>query len=179
MQWARHSALVLCTACAFASAYAMGASPAEPTAGSPLPFVQGWRTVLTGNGAQEMALSDESWRLEDRVIGDAELNELERVLLPRLAADLKDEGSSHRPSEFYRQYAAARWKHYHIILVHGFYKEDLKTAVLGDLWMRELIDASDGGSDYWDAVYVVELHRFMKMNEVGRPLRTVAFHGYA
>jgi hypothetical protein len=157
----------------------MGAAPAVPIAGLPQPFVQSWRTVLKGKGAQEMPLRDEWWRLEDRSIDDAELNRLERVLLPRLAADLKDEGSSHRPSDFYREYAAARCKQHHIILVHGFHEEILDSTVLRKLWTLEPIDVRDGGSDYWDALYVVELHRFVKLNVVGRRLRTVAFHGYA
>jgi hypothetical protein len=179
MQRTGHSALMHWAVCLFASAYAMGAAPAQPTAVSPQPFVEGWRTVLKGKGALEMPLADQSWKIAEREISGDELNELERLLLPRLAADLKDEGSSYQPRDFYRQYAAARWKQYHIILVHGFHKEDLDDVVLRSLWMREPIDASDGGSGYWDAAYVVELHQFMKMKQDGKPARTVAFHGYA
>jgi hypothetical protein len=181
MQRMGHPVLALLGVCVFVSVYAAETSSSTHGADSPQPFVQAWRVILKGEGAEPILLADRDWILEERKITDAELDEVERLLLPALASDLMSEQSAAQPSEYYRQYAAARWKGYHIILIHGFHRSYLDSyggsAAEKDRWKREAVQVTDGGTHYWDAIYIIELHMFAKMRQDGGTTRTVAFHG--
>jgi hypothetical protein len=107
---------------------------------------------------------------------------LEQALLPLLAADLISEGSSHLPHEYYRQYAAARWRDQQIIYVNGFhqsYVERHESSTGYSAWTNKPVVVSDGGASYWCAVFIKDTGRFVTFTEKGRPPRTVAFNGYA
>jgi len=163
-----------------------GAAAGSPmSASSPVlqPFVPDWRVVLTGEAARDMSWMKPGWTLDRREISTSELDALEQNLLPALAADLHDEGSSARPCDYYRQYAAARWNRYHVILIHGFHRSYLDSFAMtgegGDRWKHHAVEVTDGGDHFWDAVYVVELHRFTQMKKHVGPPRTVVFHGGA
>jgi hypothetical protein len=147
------------------------ASPSNETA----PFVRAWRAVLTGEEAKLLPYAGSSFRIERRHIGAAELDAIEALLLPALAFELKSAGSTDRPSSYFRQYAAAVAGKYHVILVHGF----LRDAGHGIDWAHKPVDASVRAS-FWDAVYIVERHRFAKMRRNGDAVRhSVIIQGVA
>jgi len=157
---------------ATAVAFPSNASPSNETA----PFVRAWRAVLTGEEAKLLPYAGPSFRIERRHIGAAELDALEVLLLPTLASELKSVGSRHPPSSYFRQYAAAVSAKYHVILVHGF----LRDAGHGIDWAHKPVDASDGRASFWDAVYIVERHRFAKMRRNGDAVRhSVIIQGVA
>src|SRR5277367_3600975 len=97
----------------------MWVSAADPwgVAGSEslCPFVKEWRVVLAADGAQGMEPEIQGWRLEDRPVTQNELDDVEAMLLPKLAADLKAVGTPALPCEYYRQYASGRSNQYHLL----------------------------------------------------------------
>jgi hypothetical protein len=152
------------------------ATAAASPSNEPAPFVREWRAVLTGGEAKLLPYAGSSFRIERRHIGAAELDALEALLLPALASELKRVGSTDPPSSYFRQYAAAVSGKYHLILVHGF----LRDTGHGIDWTRNPVRAIDGRAGFWDAVYIVERHRFAKMRRNGDPLRhSVIFQGLA
>ena len=148
------------------------ASPSD----APEPFVREWRAVLTGEEAKLLPYAGPSFRIERRHIRAAELDAIEALLLPALASELKSAGCSNPPSSYFRQYAAAVSGRYHVILVHGF----LRDAGHGVDWARKPVDANDRTASFWDAVYIVERHRFARMRRSPKAVRhSVILQGVA
>jgi hypothetical protein len=143
---------------------------------SPAPFVREWRAVMSSGEAKLLPYAGSAFKIERRRISAAQLDALETLLLPLLAAELKSMGSRNPPSTYFRQYAAARSGKHHVILVHGYLRD---TGHSVD-WTRKPVDASEGADSFWDAVYVVERHRFAKLKRAGDAARrTVIFQGAA
>jgi hypothetical protein len=166
------SLIAILLALPMAGAATAVASPSN----EPAPFVREWRAILTGGEAKLLPYAGPSFRLERRRIGAAQLDALEALLLPLLASELKSVGSTDPPSGYFRQYAAAVSGKYHVILVHGF----LRDAGHGIDWARKPVDASERIASFWDAVYIVERHRFARMRRNGDAVRhSVIFQGVA
>jgi hypothetical protein len=140
--------------CAAAAATADILPSNEPT-----PFVREWRAVMSTGEAKLLPYAGTAFKIERRRISTAQLDALEARLLPVLAAELKSVGSRNPPSSYFRQYAAARSGKHQLILVHGFLRD---TGHSID-WTRKPADAGDRGDRFWDAVYVVKRHRFVKL----------------
>jgi hypothetical protein len=154
------------------TAAAAGVSPSD----EPAPFVREWRAVMTAGEAKLLPYAGPAFKIERRRITAAQLDALETLLLPTLAAELKSMGSRNPPSGYFRQYAAARSGRHQLILVHGYLRD---TGHSTD-WTRKPADASDGGESFWDAVYVVKRHRFAKLKRGGDAVRhAVIFQGAA
>jgi hypothetical protein len=150
------------------------AEAAAPDRGSPMN--PKWRVVLTGKAAKKLvdycgpvSGVNGSW-----VPSASDLDTLERILDPLLAADLKSEGSALLSSQYYRQYAAVRWDGHFLIYVNGFEKED----PVPPHWKKELIKVSGGGPGYWCAYYVKDTQTFAPIRNQNGPSRTVGFHGH-
>jgi len=145
-------------------------------ANEPAPFVREWRAVMTSGEAKLLPYAGSAFKIERRRISAAQLDALEALLLPMLAAELKSMGSRNPPSSYFRQYAAARSGKHQLILVHGY----LRDAGHSTDWTRKPVDASDGGESFWDAVYVVKRHQFAKLKRDGDAVRhTLIFQGAA
>ena len=146
-------------------------SPNEPA-----PFVREWRAVMTNVEAKLLPYAGSAFKIERRRISAAQLDTLETVLLPLLAAELKSMGSRNPPSSYFRQYAAARSGSHQVILVHGYLRD---TGHSID-WTRKPVDAGEGAENFWDAVYIVARHKFAKLKRSGDAVRhTVIFQGAA
>jgi hypothetical protein len=142
----------------------------------PAPFVREWRAVITSEEAKLLPYAGSSFKVERRRISAAQLDALEALLLPMLAAELKSMGSTNPPSSYFRQYAAARSGKHQLILVHGY----LRDAGHSTDWTRKPVDGSEGRGSFWDAVYVVRRHRFAKLKRDGDTVRhAVIFQGAA
>jgi hypothetical protein len=155
-----------------ATAAAADVSPSN----EPAPFVREWRAVMSSGEAKLLPYAGSAFKIERRRISAAQLDALEALLLPMLAAELKSMGSRNPPSSYFRQYAAARSGKHQLILVHGY----LRDAGHSTDWTRKPVDASDGGESFWDAVYVVKRRQFAKLKRDGDAVRhTVIFQGAA
>jgi hypothetical protein len=158
-----------------ATAARTAAADVSPSS-EPAPFVRQWRAVMTNGEARLLPYAGSAFKIERRRISAAELDRLEALLLPMLAAELKSMGSRNPPSSYFRQYAAARSGRHQVILVHGYLRD---TGYSTD-WTRKPADANDGGGRFWDAVYVVKRHRFAKLKRDGDALKhPVIFQGAA
>jgi hypothetical protein len=143
---------------------------------APAPFVREWRAVMSSGEAKLLPYAGSAFKIERRDITTAQLDALEALLLPVLAAQLKSMGSRNPPSSYFRQYAAARSGRHQVILVHGYLRD---TGYATD-WRRKPVDAHDGELNFWDAVYIVKRHRFAKLKRDGDAVRhTVIFQGAA
>jgi hypothetical protein len=157
---------------ATAAAAAADVSPSNAAA----PFVREWRAVMTSGEAKLLPYAGSAFRIERRGISTAQLDALETLLLPVLAAQLKRMGSRNPPSSYFRQYAAARSGRHQVILVHGYLRD---TGYATD-WRRKPVDAHDAELNFWDAVFIVKRHRFAKLKREGDAVRhTVIFQGAA
>jgi hypothetical protein len=163
---------ILLLAGAATAAAAADVSPSN----APAPFVREWRAVMTHGEANLLPYAGSAFRIERRSISAAQLDALETLLLPMLAAQLKSMGSKNPPSGYFRQYAAARSGRHQVILVHGYLRD---TGYATD-WRRKPADAHEGALSFWDAVYIVKRHRFAKLKREGEAARhTVIFQGAA
>jgi CubicO group peptidase (beta-lactamase class C family) len=152
---------------AAAAATADGSPSSEPA-----PFVREWRAVMSTGEAKLLPYAGSAFKIERRPISATQLDRLEALLLPMLAAELKSKGSRNPPSSYFRQYAAARSGKHQVILVHGYLRD---TGHSID-WTRKPVDANNGGQSFWDAVYVVKRHQFAKLKHDGSAVRhTVIF----
>jgi|HubBroStandDraft_5_1064220.scaffolds.fasta_scaffold17650_3 hypothetical protein len=107
-----------------------------------------------------------------------DIGRLERQLAPLLAADLRNNGSTAVPRQYYRQYAAGRLGQRPAIFVNGFHEYHVLSGGDDSNWRRVAVDATDGGDSYWCAVYIKETGEFVKFK--GRHFDThVWFHGLA
>src|SRR5579859_1835417 len=139
------------------SSAAAGGSELPPK--GPPPFVKEWRAVMSSEEARLLPYAGAAFKVERKKIAGAQLDALEARLLPALAARLKSVGAPDPPSRYFRQYAAARAGKHRLILVHGY----LRDAGYSTDWTRKPSDASDGRVHFWDAVYIVERHQFLKL----------------
>jgi hypothetical protein len=144
------------------------------------------RALLSGSAATE--LIDYCGRMRGTKDGqwqpsESDLDLLDATLAPLLAADLKSEGSTDEPAQYYRQYAAGTWEGHPVIYVNGFHERNLQSdqgaSWLNKRWMTEPVVVEDGGPEYWCAVFIKDTGRFVTIKQEGRPKRTVVFHGYA
>jgi hypothetical protein len=179
----------VCDCCRVAQAATANAATATPAATTnaataaadgpsiePAPFIREWRSVMSIGEAKLLPYAGSAFRIEPRPISTAQIDTLEAVLLPMLAAQLKRVGSRNPPSSYFRQYAAARSGRHQVILVHGY----LRDTGHGIDWRRKPVDAHDAEYGFWDAVYVVRRHRFAKIKREGDAVRhTVIFQGAA
>ena len=178
-RWSRTYLAMFAALCAQfllpAATFRSAAEAAEPNRGSPMN--PRWRVVLTGTAAKKLVDYcgpvggvNGSW-----VPSAGDLDTLERILAPLLAADLKSEGApALQSSDYYRQYAAVRWDGHFLIYVNGFQKED----PVPPHWKKEVIKVSGGGPGYWCAYYVKDTEKFAPIRNQNGPPRTVAFHGH-
>src|ERR1700728_3590539 len=142
----------------------------------PAPFVREWRAVMTSGEAKLLPYAGSAFKIERRRISAAQLDALEALLLPMLAAELKSMGSRNPPCSYFRQYAAARSGKHQVILVPGY----LRDAGPSIECTRKPVDASDGAASCWDAADVVKRHRFAKLKRDGDAARhTLIFQGAA
>lgn len=157
--------LVTLTAIIGAASMARPAAVAgsEPLRNGPVPFIREWRVVMSREEAGLLPYAGVEFTVERRQIGAAQLDALDALLLPPLAARLTNAGAPDPPSSYFRQYAAARAGKYHLILVHGV----LRDAGHSTDWTHKPADASDGRVHFWDAVYIVERHRLVKLKQKG------------
>jgi hypothetical protein len=168
--------LLLTGAAAAATAAATAAAADVSPSNAPAPFVREWRAVMTSGEAKLLPYAGSAFKIERRGISPAQLDALETLLLPVLAAQLKSMGSRNPPSSYFRQYAAARSGRHQVILVHGYLRD---TGYATD-WRRKPADAHDAELNFWDAVYIVKRHRFAKLKREGDAVRhTVIFQGAA
>jgi hypothetical protein len=113
-----------------------------------------------------------------RALTPIDIDRLERQLAPLLAADLRNNGSTAEPRQYYRQYATGRLGQRPAIFVNGFHESHLLSAMDANNWRRSAVVVSDGGDSYWCAVYIKETDEFVSFK--GRHFAThVWFHGMA
>jgi hypothetical protein len=161
---------------------------AEQAASAPVPneeqlssdaFDASRRTILTGRAGVRLVELEGVGRAlffkpvwpnlaaASREISETDLDDLERVLLPGLIADLKWEGSPIKPSQYFRQYAAATWDGGPAIFVSGFH--ELYFSGHGKHqadWQHVPIENSGGGRLYWYGVYLADSHKFVPLQTV-------------
>lgn len=150
-------------------------TPPPPVASAPLNAQ--WRAVLRGEAARQLiktcgpldGLTDASWEPID-----ADLNRLDRKLLPRLTADLKSAGASRLPQEYYRQYAAADWQDKQVVYVNGFHQSLFQKHASS--WMSKPVTVRKDGPDSWCAIYIKNTAHFVAFEEKGRAPRSISFH---
>jgi hypothetical protein len=166
---------VLLIACAFATSLALATTTQEaaqlfdPTHGVILSGSEGKSVVEACGGASAPS---------SRALTPIDIDRLERKLAPLLAEDLRNNGSSALPRQYYRQYAAGRLGQRPAIFVNGFHEYHVLSAGNDSNWRRVAVDATDGGDSYWCAVYIKETGEFVKFK--GRYFDThVWFHGLA
>jgi hypothetical protein len=135
--------------------------------------------VLSGPAGQSVAdacggtSSRTSWAPRSDDIG-----RLERTLAPLLAADLRNNGSTSVPRQYYRQYATGRLGSRRAIFVNGFHESHISFAANEPNWRSSAVTALDGGDSYWCAIYIEDTGEFVKFK--GRHFDThVWFHGLA
>jgi len=168
--------MLLLTGSALAALAARAAPAAAASPDEPAPFIRDWRAVMTAGEASLLPYAASGLKIEPRHISTAQIDALEALLLPVLAAQLKRIGSRNPPSSYFRQYAAARSGRHLVILVHGY----LRDTGHGTDWTRKPADAHGGEGSFWDAVYVVSRHRFARLKKDGGAVRrAVIFQGAA
>jgi hypothetical protein len=158
---------------------AIGSPPKNPVIH---PFDPTTRVILTGDAAAtllKMEGAGRDWRAEPWDISSKDLDRLERDLLPGLAADLKTDEESLDTKDYYRQFAAARWKQYHVILVNGFTSNLADVPGPKEHWKHSLVMVLDGGCSFWRTAYVVEQRRFLLIDRDGSGRKTIACNGVA
>jgi hypothetical protein len=172
----RKASRFLVIALLWVASAAVAATADVPPSSGPAPFIREWRAKMPIGEARLLPFSGSAFKIDRRPISAAQLDALDAHLLPVLAAELKSMGSPNPPSGYFRQYAAARSGRHRLILVHGYFRgpgPDID-------WKRKLVDPSGGGDNFWDAVYIVERHRFVKLKRVGDAVRhAVMFQGVA
>ena len=152
-----------------------------------LPHFEGSTRVLLG-GPAATQLIDYCGRMNGTKDGlwqpsEADLDGLDTVLAPLLAADLESEGATESPGQYYRQYAAGIWESHRVIYVNGFHERHLQLLNMAsfptDSWRKRPVIVDDGGPQYWCAIFIKDTGKFVVFKQEGRPKRTVVFHGLA
>lgn len=158
---------------------AFGAPQGHPVVS---PFDPTTRVILAGDAASvflKMEGAGTDWRAEPWDISSKNLDRLERDLLPRLAVDIKSDEEAVDTRRYYRQYVAARWKQYHVILVNGFASNTVDMPGTREQWKHSLVMVMDGGCSFWRTAYVVEQLRFLLINRDGSGRKTITCNGVA
>jgi hypothetical protein len=131
------------------------------------------------SGSQGKAIADAcggTSSTTSRALTPIDIGRLERQLAPLLAADLRNNGSSAVPRQYYRQYATGRLGQRPAIFVNGFHEYHVLSTGDESKWRRIAVDATDGGDSYWCAVYIKETGQFVTFKG-GHFDTHVWFHG--
>jgi hypothetical protein len=166
---------ILLIACAFATNLA----PATTTPEADQLFDPTHAVILSGSEGKAIAeVCGGTSSTTSRLLTPIDIDRLERQLAPLLAADLRNNGSTALPRQYYRQYATGRLGQRPAIFVNGFHESHLLSAGAANNWRRSAVAVSDGGDSYWCAVYIKETDEFVSFK--GRHFAThVWFHGLA
>jgi hypothetical protein len=166
---------VLLITWAFATSYALAATTEDtgqlfdPTHGVILSGSEG-KAIVGACGGTSPTTS--------RALTPIDIDRLERQLAPLLAADLRNNGSTAEPRQYYRQYATGRLGQRPAIFVNGFHESHISFAANEPHWRRSAVTVLDGGDSYWCAIYIKDTGEFVKFN--GPHFDThVWFHGLA
>jgi hypothetical protein len=68
---------------------------------------------------------------------------------------------------------------FHAIFVNGFHEDHVLSAPDKSSWQHGAVGVSDGGDEYWCAIYVKELKKFVKYKGNSFGGTYVSFHGVA
>jgi hypothetical protein len=175
-----HAAIiVLLAVSAYGESAATSAGP--PSSGNPSQHFDPTRGVLLqGAQGQEVAeMCGASPKSKSWEVTSSEIESVEQQLAPLLAVDLRNTGSKELPRQYYRQYAAGRLRKFHAIFVNGFHEDHLSSAPDKSSWQHSAVGVLDGGDEYWCAIYVKELNKFVKYKGGSFGGTYVSFHGMA
>jgi hypothetical protein len=166
---------VLLIACAFATSLALATTTQE--AGQL--FDSTHAVILTGPEGKAIAeVCGGTSSITSKAPTPIDVGRIERQLAPLLAADLRNNGSTAVPRQYYRQYATGRLGQRPAIFVNGFHESHLLSAGAANNWRRSAVAVLDGGDSYWCAVYIKATDEFVTFKE--RHFAThVWFHGLA
>jgi hypothetical protein len=156
-------------------------SAGQPSSGNPSQvFDPSRRVLLQGAQGQEVAeMCGASPKSRSWEATTSEIESVEQQLAPLLAVDLRNTGSKELPRQYYRQYATGRLRKFHAIFINGFHEDHLSSAPDKSSWQHSAVGVLDGGDEYWCAIYIKELKKFV--NYKGKPFggTYVLFHGVA
>jgi hypothetical protein len=181
-----HSRLAWCLAWIVASGAVAFESPSrDSTSGEEQKvFDPSRRVVLQGDEARKLVAmcfgttESSGWK-----IPPIDIQDLERELAPLLAADLESVGFAATPNRYYRQYASGKIDGREAIFINGFHESYLSYLPSGDhmRWRSDVVRVSDGGENFWCAVYVKSLKQHFvtyKDPRLGGRNAHVSFHGF-
>lgn len=156
-------------------------SAAPPSSGNPSQLFDPTRGVLLkGAQGQEVAeMCGASPKSKSWEVTSSEIESVEQQLAPLLAGDLRKTGSKELPRQYYRQYATGRLRKFHAIFVNGFHEDHLSSAADKSSWQHSAVGVLDGGDEYWCAIYIKELKKFVKYKGSSFGGTFVSFHGVA
>jgi hypothetical protein len=154
---------------------------APPSSGNPSQLFDPTRGVLLqGAQGQEVAeMCGASPKSKSWEVTSSEIESVEQQLAPLLAGDLQNTGSKELPRQYYRQYATGRLRKFHAIFVNGFHEDHLSSAPDKSSWQHSAVGVLDGGDEYWCAIYIKELKKFVKYKGSSFGGTYVSFHGVA
>jgi hypothetical protein len=136
--------------------------------------------LLRGAQGQEVAeMCGASAKSKSWEVSSSDIESVEQQLAPLLAVDLRNTGSKELPRQYYRQYATGRLGKFHAIFVNGFHEDHVLSAPDKSSWQHGAVGVSDGGDEYWCAIYVKELKKFVKYKGNSFGGTYVSFHGVA
>jgi len=164
------------------SAYSESAASAvPPSSGNPSQIFDPNRGVLLqGAQGQEVAeMCGASPKSKSWEVTSSEIESVEQRLAPLLAFDLRNTGSKELPRQYYRQYASGRLRKFHAIFVNGFHEDHLSSTADKSSWQHSAVGVLDGGDEYWCAIYIKELKKFVKYKGSSFGGTYVSFHGVA
>jgi hypothetical protein len=171
--------IVLLAASAYGESAATSAGP--PSSSNPSQLFDPTRgALLQGAQGQEVAeMCGASPKSKSWEVTSSEIESIEQQLAPLLAGDLRNTGSKELPRQYYRQYAAGRLRKFHAIFVNGFHEDYLSSTPDKSGWKHGAVGVSDGGDEYWCAIYIKELKKFVKYKGSSFGGTYVSFHGVA
>lgn len=164
------------------SAYSESAASAgPPSSANPSQLFDPNRGVLLqGAQGQEVAeMCGASPKSKSWEVTSSEIESVEQQLAPLLAVDLRNTGSKELPRQYYRQYATGRLRKFHAIFVNGFHEDHLSSAADKSSWQHSAVGVLDGGDEYWCAIYIKELKKFVKYKGSSFGGTYISFHGVA
>jgi hypothetical protein len=136
--------------------------------------------LLTGAQGQEVAeMCGASPKSKSWEVIPSEIAIVEQQLAPLLAADLIHTGSKALPQQYYRQYATGQLGELHAIFINGFHEDHVSSSTDKSSWQHSAVGVSDGGDEYWCAIYIIELKQFTKHKGSSSGGTYVLFHGVA
>jgi hypothetical protein len=136
--------------------------------------------VLQGSAGREVAeMCGASPKSNSWEVAASDIATVEQQLEPLLAADLINTGSKELPRQYYRQYATGRLNGNHAIFVNGFHEDYLSGTADKSSWRHSAVGVSDGGEEYWCAIYIKETNQFVRYKGNSFGGKYVLFHGVA